>query len=206
MIIEYRNLDNQKITSQKAFLTEEYSEVYIDEVSGLVKIEKIFSNKELLAINYYLDPSENELDKINEVRNLSDRFWITTREYYNGLLIEETKDFSNNAVLGFHSRNLHNNKGEVICREELDLNTQLPLYENTIKYLFNDSGDELLEATYNSDGSLEQITYKPDYYNEQDWESYDQTSFYELQSKFKEDLSYYLTATLESPLICKEIL
>jgi len=103
-------------------------------------------------------------------------------------------------VIQFKSRyltDLHSNK---ICWETLNLRTGLPDYKNTEKFIFDESGNEILEARYNSDGSLDHIIYKVSELNEEDWEYYKSSDCSKLQKKFKTNLEYYLTAKLE-PLI-----
>mgnify|MGYP001800265951 FL=1 len=59
-----------------------------------------------------------------------------------------------------------------------------------------ENDEQIWEAEYNADGSLNRIAW-PDEYDPDDSRVYDSDDFSELQERFTEDISYYLTATFE---------
>lgn len=201
MRTEYKNLFNESITAQQKNILEDYVEILVDENSNLVKQKNNYFNNEMSSIEYYIDSGENETQLVTSLSQLNPTVCIKEVTTLTNHSIEDEREYKN-AALRFKSRYLLDNQGRVICSESVDSNSNLPLYNETEKYHFSDNKViEDLYARYTASGNLEYIIYKTNGDEEQDWEYYDQTNFSELQSKFIEDLSYYLTADLESPFI-----
>jgi len=197
MIQEFRDAEDKKVGSDQLPALDIYKDVLIDPATNLIKVKRIYENGSLAFVNYVLYAEENEQDKLDELKNICDRFSIVVRNAQGADTIETEKEFEKDILL-FWSRYLVR-RGFKVCWETLDLNTGLADYKKTDKYYFDDDGEELLEASYNDDGFLESIIYKPCGDNNwgQDWEYYDQASFPDLQAKFTDNIDYYLTATLE---------
>ena len=197
MIQEFRDAEDKKVSPEELPTLDIYKDVLIDPATDQIKMKRTYEYGELAFVNYALYADENEQDKLDELKTICDRFSIVVREAHGADMIETEKEFKKDTLL-FRSRYLVS-RGFKVCWETLDLDTGLADYKKTEKYYFDEEGEELLEASYNNDGSLESIIYKPCGDNNwgQDWEYYDQTSFPNLQAKFTDNIDYYLTATLE---------
>ncbi|HKX87294.1 MAG TPA: hypothetical protein VJL37_11530 [Flavobacterium sp.] len=201
MRTEYKNLFNESITVQQKNILEDYVEILVDENSNLVKQKNNYFNNEISSIEYYIESGENEAQLVSSLSQLNPTVCIKEVTPLTNYSIEVEREYRT-TVLKFKSRYLLDEKDRIICSEPVDSNTNLPLYDETEKYHFSDNKViEDLYARYTASGNLDYIIYKTNGDEEQDWEYYDQTNFSELQSKFTEDLSYYLTADLESPFI-----
>ena len=134
MIIQYRNIYDEIVSSQQTSMLERYVEVHMDSNTQLKKIENKFLNGILVFIKYYIETSENEVDKINELKANCSSFSLVSREAYNSYIIENVKEFRDDTML-FKLRYLVDSMDNKICWEELDIPTNQPLYGNTEKFL-----------------------------------------------------------------------
>ncbi len=195
MALEYRNTEGNLITENQVQYLDEYKIFKKDDLTGDVKRIDIIENRKLKSIQYFISSEENENDVVNSLLNLAERsLVIKSKQDINNLKLYFNKQFNAEGMLMFKTNVLHDNQDYAICFQYLDINTNQPLNEKTTKFKY-ENGDLIFEASYNSNGSLESLIYMPTY-DEQDWEAFDQNNFSELQAKFSEDISYYLTADL----------
>ncbi len=198
MIIEYRNLANKKITEVEKGKLKEYSEIHMDEVTGIIKKEVDYLNDIIKSIDYFIEDKEVELDILNDLLQYTDHVNIIKREMLGNNIIEHEKEYLGTKLV-FKTKSLKNNQEDIICIEGIDTSTDIPIPEETEKFYFLTGGLEVLSGTYEADGSLSRIIYKPNGdENHQDWESYNRANFASLQSKISEDISYYFDATFET--------
>lgn len=198
-MIKYIDEFDNEISQQEAFAKTNYKELYFDKITEHLKLAYEFENGKIVYIKYYKTENEVENEILMNLINKCSRISIILQQKYKNYIIEYENEYEYE-VLHFKTRYLINSKNEYICWEELDLISGLPNYQETKKYLFENSNIiELLEASYNQDGSLDHIIYKPlgDDNWGQDWESYSQENFQELQKKFEQNLDYYLNSKLE---------
>jgi hypothetical protein len=194
MALEYRSTDGILITENQLNFLNDYEVVHKEEAIGIIKRIDVFENKSLASIEYFIESNENEIDIVDSLSNLVNRsVLIKTKQILNNYSLITSKQFSDR-ILRFKTNVLYDIDDNVICFQYLDLNTNEPIHDRTNKYLYK-NGDMIIEADYKLDGSLDSLIYMPDY-DEQYWEGYNQNNFSDLQAKFTENLSYYLTATL----------
>lgn len=201
MITEYRNWANQKVTTQQLAAMDTFTEVLINPVTNLIKLEKKIKKGQLDRIEYYKDSGENDESLIiNTLEEQTKRFSV--RESYGEYTIETSKEFNldrDTTPVIFKVLFNYNKFQGYICTQRVDsMGTPIDLDETDKVYLIVDDkyGErDLFTCTYNEDGSLDHIVYMLDEYNDQDWEYFNASNFDELQARFgEEDISYYLTA------------
>ena len=193
------------VTEQQLSLLNEYTEILIDPTTSLVKTMNTFKNGNLWDINYFKSGNESENQIVNDLKTQTDSFTIserlvTTANY----TIESSNQYISTDLNSppLKSKALKKQNGEPICIETLDANNSLPIPDETKKYYYGTDEDgeefEILEGFYKQDGSIDYIIYKPngDLNSGQDWEYFYQSNFAVLQSKFTNDISYFLTSTL----------
>jgi len=199
--VHYRNLENKSITEQQATLQESYLKVVVDLVTNLDKTIYQYKNGNLQSIQYYIEDSEDINVKINELKEIIPLFNLISISTINEHSAETIYDYAND-ILHFKTRFLLDKNGHLLCEEVIDINSNLPVIEESKKYLYNENGEEILMAEYKADGDLAIITYKPEGNSswQNDWEYYEASTIVELEQKICMNLSYYLNADLESNL------
>lgn len=195
MIKEYRMEDSNEIISlQETETLQNYRIFHIKESDNLVKKIEIIEGGILKTVNYFIDIFEVEDEVVKELSlNVNRSVNIKRVQKINKFTLTNSKQYSD-GILRLEVNSLSDSNEFSICFEYLDLITRRPIYERTVKFLYHDD-DLLLEASYNSDGSLNSLMYMPDY-DEQSWEAYNKNNFKELQQRIQEDVSYYWDATL----------
>ena len=199
--IKYKDIYLNEITEAQANILGNYSKEFIEDGS-LKKIENYYKYI-LKSIEYYIKPSENEMEIVEELSQQTSIIVIADPLSSSGnLFIGVTRQYINMQMV-LKGRNLYDEFKNIICMETIDVNTNLPSYEKTVKYYYGTDPEindtEAFTAEYNADGSLLVIN-KPaaldDPFND---EVYDATDLNELEAKFpgRPDLSYYLNAMLE---------
>lgn len=204
MLTEYRDSLGKLLTEEQLHKHNRYSELLIDPITNLVKISKHFADGAIFHVSYYLEAGEEEDLLVDELKNKYRRFSTILRlAVHPTYTIELTNDYSlyvDGPPLRLRSKSLFTNRRNLICNQVLDVETKLPIEKEMVKYYYRIDQDgnehEILESCYTAGGLLDRIRFMPDE-NDQDWEHYDQTSFPKLQSYFSEDISYYLTASME---------
>ena len=153
---------------------------------------------EVSNIEYYIDEDENEQAIIALYADKGFDLSLVKRNIFGDKTWEYVRNHTEGRLF-FISNLLLDRFGKALCYQPVNLITGLPIVKKTTKYFYNyrdydpEFGHQVLfEATYNSEGSLKYIHYRPDPFNEQDNESF--YNFKDLQALFNEDLSYYKTA------------
>jgi hypothetical protein len=197
----FKNKFGNVVTQQQASLLDKYWKNY--EENNVLKKKEFFIDQQLVTTVYYKSPSES----VNEIltqfagANLQIRTitFIGTKEY-------EQNDVYSAGELIERYNYLYDQNKDVICREEINLVTGLPIYEETKKYYFDRSLDpenELFDCRYNEDGVLEHIEYNMYEFQESKWfweggvpgES-DIETLRGLTGLTQQEMNYYLSAAL----------
>jgi hypothetical protein len=188
----YTNLYDKEIKVQQITSDNQYYKVFKDDDDKLIKKE-FYGNNKLMHTYFYIDlgsshqdilSSNNkdsiviiELEKIND--NYSKHFGF---EYLNRVL--KNKDLS-----------IYNNDGICLMVQHIDMNTNLPLYNETSKYYEDSNNGYEFEFNYHISGKLAFILvsnfatnfyepYRPDELNMiPNFEWWDQYSSYYLNAE-----------------------
>lgn len=202
MITRITNFDNIEITQQQAAMLDKYSKKY--EENNTLKKEEFFIDQKLTTTIYYKSPNETVNSILTQFTGQN--VVIRTITLINTKEFEQNDVYNNSGELIEKYNYLYDQNKDVICREEIDLNTNLPIYSETVKYYFDrdlDPENELFECCYNEDGDLEHIIYNAYEYQESKWfweggepgES-DIETLQGLTGLNATQMNYYLSATL----------
>lgn len=190
MEISYTNLSGKPLTEQQVQLSEEYIKIFKE--NNRLKKEEFYDNNIISNTIYYIEFGNShaellnlnlEVININEIEDVnSDYTKYHSYQYKNGILKSK----------GLSVRTNHNDIG--IMYEELDLQTNLPIY-NTLFKLYEDqnSGYEF-EFRYHSTGQLTHIIVSNDsisFYEQYRANEIDLIPHFEWWNQYS---SYYLNA------------
>ncbi|MBD1362489.1 hypothetical protein IDJ77_01585 [Mucilaginibacter sp. ZT4R22] len=196
MKIRYENMGTP-IPQKQALSLGDYTKIYTLP-NGMVKREDSFDGHKLLTVNYYKEEESNEeIRALLSPLNVS--FGIRTIEEYGPYRVVHDDSYVEN-ILKYKYNILWLANNKVICFEEINIETNLPLYDRTSKYLGHyedESSTGYCKFHYNVDGSLNFCEY--DYLHDYDSDEFDLKTIHLLKDKFvlSEDLyNYYLTAKL----------
>lgn len=215
MDISYEKFRGEKVPALKTKKLDYYYKVF--RIDGVVKKSEFYIHQVLTSIEYYLDEDENELEMVAQLTPLVEHFTkivvITKRTSLGRFTIETSREYRK-TILTSKYRCLFNEFGREICTENIDINTNLPIYEKTKKYFFDGKeyeeyyletydGNPIFEASYHADGSLNFIWFQDPENSPQDDISYSAENFDKVLQHFYEtvmDLNYFFTATFEPEL------
>jgi hypothetical protein len=206
MNISYQYLD-KPLTEQQAMLSKNYYKIYT-QPNGLVKMKESIANDELIRLDYYREPDESEEEAKQFLETYNCGFDILIRENYHGFTIEIGNAYNPERILIRRFKNVVNDEGELICSQELDVNTLTPIFEETIKSIGTYQGDEDEDPSYgyyclfhyNEDGSLNYCEFN--YLSDYDRETFNQNDIALIREKFilsDEMYNWYLTAEFLPP-------
>ena len=205
MTITFENDYNEEITPEQVNLSNAYTKVYTD--LGIIIKKEHYRDNILKYINHYKAINENESDIINIYGSGTVPFSTIQIDMLSNMKIETEKSYRGN-VLQRIERNLYNIDGYVVCEENYDIDTNLPIYEETKKHFYDLNLDDffpIMTALYNENGSLSHIEYNS-FRSDQDeiWFYLDGTPGVDdlptlagLLDISMDEMSYYITATLE---------
>lgn len=203
MIISYKRL-GKEITQKQAFELGDFEKIYTIRNGPIKQIEKYFDNR-LAVLYYYLDDNETEEEAkaklLPSIRSVS----IRERESYGTYRVEKHKSYVNHVFKGA-TRHLYNAIGEAICYEEINMVTNQPDYQYTVKSLGTyDNEDEDIASYcafyYHADGTFKTCRYN--YFHEYDSDEFDLSTLPWIKDRFQlSDVmyNYYLTAQFLPPL------
>ncbi len=158
MITRLTNMDNVEITQQQAAMSDMYWKQYIE--NNLLKKEEFFIEQKLSYTVHYKTSSETVQDILAAYDGIDlvikEIIMIGSKRYI------QQRDYSPSGILEKRSNLLYDENNDLIAKEEIDIVSNLPIYNETIKYYFNrqlDPKNELFECSYNEDGTLDGILY-----------------------------------------------
>jgi hypothetical protein len=163
MTISYLDYFGKSISQQQASNLDEYYIVY--SVNDKRKKSELIKNNELYRVYYYLDENESENEALSILKSHYELsfFVIIEIKIIGNYRYEIAKGFINEGELTSKNHALYNNlTNEFIAEEYIDLETNLPIYEETVKMFYNRSFDPenvIFEGFYNEDGSLDYIKF-----------------------------------------------
>jgi len=195
--------NNILITEQNALDLDSYYKVYTLP-NGLVKKKERYNKRKLSTIDYYKDIDETEEQVKAFLMPLNISFSILEREFYGKYLIVRGNHYQRGQAQTFSSTRSLFDEEDLICSEEIDLDSNKPLFQHTKKYLgkyLDERSVNYCEFYYHSDGSLMCCDYN--YMHDYDSESFDLQRLPWIKSTFMlsdEIYNYYLTADLLPPL------
>ncbi len=146
--ISYQNFYEEAITEQQLGALNEYYKVY--SINGIVKKKEFYSNGELKELEYIKDQSEN----INDIFTAlgTNDLAITQFEQIGIYNIETCQGFHNGIKFGTEKFLRLNDR--IICEQLLDSNDN-PKNKETMKYMYDNTGKEIYEFFYNTNGFLD---------------------------------------------------
>lgn len=199
MTIEYKNVEGGTLSTQQVNFAENFNKVF-SENDAVKKVEE-YRNRELSAITYYRDDSENETDLVNLLSVFSQvPFSIAKTNYVGSKKVERFNYYDLGQLVG-KSNQLYDQANELITSEHIDITTNSPIYTDTTKYLYDRGRSPdtcLYRFFYNEDGSLWYAEYKHD--DPYDSEHYEACDFPKIKHEMgltDEEMNYYLTADFE---------
>ena len=201
MEIIYKNVLDESIEKPQAIALGEYKKIFME--GGSIKKVESYDVSVLEIISYYIEAGENETELVDNLSLLVTQFVVIydPKVPVGSFYTQSSRQYRNGSLV-LKGNILFDEFNNLICAEKLNLNTNLPIQEDTVKFYYGTAptpgDDRVFEASYNADGSLFRID-MPDPEEPQDSEVYDTSTFGELEVRFPgpPDLSYYLTATLE---------
>lgn len=200
MDISYLNL-GEEITPQQAELLSAFNKVY-SLPNGLIKKEETYYNNQLSRVNYYRDNGESEEDAKAILSTLGVSYGIREREIYNGYIILKENAYANNQQTK-RWKFLKDAEDRTICIEELDINTNQPIFADTFKFLgeyFDEKSTEYCKFYYKENGDFWFCAYN--YFDEYDNDEFEIERLPWIKERFKltdSMYNYYLTADFLPP-------
>jgi len=146
----YKNEYGNDITSAQANQLANYSQVIIDDNNQ--KIINTFVNGVLNGTTYTIS-SEND---IAQILLLNPNASFTIASVTNGYDISESQSYKDGQLI-YKNKAVGDSSGNCICVQNYDINTGLPVYMDTIKTYYDETGTSVYEFVYNNDGSCSLI-------------------------------------------------
>jgi hypothetical protein len=218
MAIIYKNFFNEIISETQALKMDEYKKEF--QINNIVKkIENRYASGNLY-VTYYKDDNEN-----NVIENLSHEypntevFRIRTRQVLDDFSIEN-EDYIENGILELKSTLLRDNLGRIIAYNQIDINTNLPMHDGSVKYFYSESiyntycvpnledntildkNFQVFSASYNESGELTEIflnsqsTYDKEYFFPNQSAPYDIETCRRICDLTVEQMNYFLNDNL----------
>jgi len=152
--ITYTNYLQEPVNKEEFDALDNKCIVYTE--TGLVKKIERINHDCVYHITYYLGGNETT----NSVLAMFDGLDvdIVTRSVVDDYTLEESSGYNVARELTFLFKELYDTSGNLICSQDYDLASKLPIAKSTDKYLF-DNPDEMwvLWFNYNDDGSFKSI-------------------------------------------------
>lgn len=205
-MISYQNINDEEVAIEQLDSLREYYKVFSENQAILKK--EFYIDNILKHISHYKSSIENE-DAIIELYSSSGIFYsIIEKLNLGNYIIEIDKEYSG-MRLKSHSRYLYNDNNSLICQENIDLLTGLPIFKETEKYFYDFEKDDyfpIITASFNEDGSLDIIQYDSYRFDGQDEVIFSQNgisgvddiaTLQNLLGFSADEMKYYLTAIFE---------
>ncbi|WP_026904652.1 hypothetical protein [Pedobacter glucosidilyticus] len=203
MIVRYKIFEKE-ITEQQASRSEDYDKLYLLP-DGLVKKKEEIRSGKLVFISYYLDTEETEAQAKLLLIPLNIRYHIIQREEYGNYTVESANGYTaGSSIVASKYKKLLNSDNETICIQQLDLQTNQPVFEQTGKYIgeyIDERSTHYCSFDYNPDGSLDVCEFN--YMHDYDSEWFRQSNIQEIRNYFVLSdamYNYYLTADFLPPI------
>ncbi|ADY51108.1 hypothetical protein Pedsa_0527 [Pseudopedobacter saltans DSM 12145] len=203
MTVKYKVFEKE-ITEQQASRLKDYDKLYVSS-NGLVKKREEIRSGEIIDIDYYLDTGETEQQAKQVLIPLNKPYNILNREIYGSYTIENGNGYTaGSSVVASKYKKLLNSNNETVCIQQLDIQTNQPVFEHTGKYIgeyIDERSTHYCEFYYNPDGSLEHCEFN--YMHDYDSEWFHQSNIHEIRNYFVLSdamYNYYLTADFLPPL------
>jgi hypothetical protein len=206
MDISYKNNIGGEISEKEAISSGNYDKIYAS-ADGLKKKNEHYNNNKLARIDYYRDDAESEEDVMNLLLSFGINFSIYTIQNNGNYIIEKHNTYYGNQLFR-RWRSLYDTNNQIICIEEVDLETNQPLPQYTVKYLGNNA-DEPIDGGYcsfhyNGDGTVWYCEYHLyDLTNDHGGENFEGERLQLIKDMYNlsnDAYNYFLTADLLPPI------
>ncbi len=201
MTISYLDID-KVITPERAKLLGKFNKVY-SLPNGLIKKHEAYHDNKLFTINYYLDAGEREEDAKTILSTSGVSYGILEREIYHDYVILKDNSYVNNQQTK-KWKHLHDKQDKLICIEELDINTNEPVFETTLKFLgeyVDERSTEYCKFYYRKNGDFWFCAYN--YLDDYDSDEFEIERLPWIKERFRLTdamYNYYLTADFLPPI------
>ena len=183
MNISFVNFYNQLITEQQAGNMSDYAKIFRDPVTNNIKMKQSYYDFEPLFLSYYKEQNETNEQISNQFIDFIGLLQIIEKEFVGNYQLENTLIYRNGVFKGMaNTLYLGNEENRYMGTETIDTITNLPYFELTIKYYYDDALSEthpVFEVHYNEeDGSLKYLKFNENsrIYGHLDEEHYTQES------------------------------
>lgn len=166
MIITYLNDIGNPITKQQAENLEIYSMVY--SINNNRKKRELYQDGKLVCIFYNKDEGETEENVHSLLMSygiLGISFVIREIQIIGNYRFEISNEYAPTGELEDITHSLYENiSNDFVAEEYIDLNTNLPKYDETIKLYYDrsiDPDNQIFRGIYDDDGNLDYIKFNP---------------------------------------------
>ena len=205
MEIKYANPEGSEVSLQQSILLEKYLKIH--SINDLIKKEELFDKQQLISIVYFKDQNETDAQVVSDLYEAGVELIIRERISLTDYLLVKSVVYHENGYITMKFNTLYDSEnGEFMGEERIDLETNEPIYDETLKLYFDrnlDPENEVFEGKYKEDGTLDYIKYN--HYSDHDaiWFGDDGIPGEEdiptlcaYAGISMEKMQYYLTATL----------
>ncbi len=202
MTTKLTNFDHSEITQQQALLLDWYHIVH--EINGKVKFEELFLKQQLTRISYYKIAEETNAEIFDQFPGIP--VLVIETLFSGSKRIEFNVVYDIERAVAAKFNYVYDENNDLICHEHIEVATDLPVQNETLKYYFDRSMDaehELFKCIYLEDGNLDFCTY--DAYSFQDTRTFwqdgipgesDMETLAGFTGLTMQEMSYYLKANL----------
>jgi hypothetical protein len=157
MDIYFLTIIGEPIDESQAIKLRYCKKIY--EINGVIKKDELYIDGKLGGVTYYRDAAESESQAINILLAQGYQSFDIAEKTASGSNIIEAHNSYRNGILNLKGRYMINPNGFWIAKEEIDITTNLPVYENTKKYYYDSSfgidiDEPILTCDYNSNGTF----------------------------------------------------
>lgn len=156
----YKNLYYlEEVTFEEAIKLQEYTGIFSN--GDDIKKREHYDKGVLWYTEYYKSSDETEQSIIEALSASGSAYYIIEKTIYKNYHTENMKGYEAKSLSSL-SRYLYNNMGSVICKEDYDIISGLPVYEDTEKHFYDYSLEDYFPITtayYLSNGDLDYIEY-----------------------------------------------
>jgi hypothetical protein len=204
----YKDLDYlEEVTFEEANKLQEYTGIFSN--GDDVKKREHYDKGVLRFTEYYRSSDETEQSIIETLSASGSAYYIIEKTISKNYYTENIKGYKAKSLSSL-SRRLYNNMGSIICEENYDIISVLPLYEDTKKHFYDYSLEDYFPITtayYLPNGDLKYIEYGS-FIDPMGQDTYrftekgdgvdveDIASLADMLGLTLEQISYYLTAEL----------
>jgi len=189
-----------EITETQALQSGDYIKHYFD--NDRLQMVESFLNSKMFSMDYYILPNEDENTLLQELSNRC-RFvtFKDPKQPLGAYFTERERDYIDGEFNG-KANLLYDHQGREICFQGIDIETETPIPEQTIKYFYDPDPEEFgatsiyYKIKYDENGDI----VKPSYYvdnHEMHWKVYGFAGFVEYAGFPEEELKYYETPVFE---------